>query len=317
MDADRTGLPGPCLIAGCGYAGLRLARRLAPRRPVLVLARTPGSAAALAAEGLAAQAADLDGPEAFEVPPDLGAVVYAVPPGEGEGDLRLRRFLAALGPARPEVLVYLGTTGVYGDTGGRPVDETSSLRPGDPASRRRLAAEIEAAAWAAARGTRSVVLRVAGIYGPGRLPLDRLRAGEPVLRPEDSGPGNRIHVDDLVAACEAALARPVGGPVNVADGHPESLGAFFERVARLAGLPPPRRVDLAGARRELSPGLLAYALSTRQVLTRRLAEDLGVRPVDPETGLRASLAEMGLAGGNPREKKTTAEREGRKEKRKD
>lgn len=297
METQNAASAGPCLIAGCGYVGARLARRLAVRGPVLALVRSPPSAVALAASGLMAQAVDLDGAAAFEAPPDLASVIYlAPPPPPGEGDPRLQRFLAGLGGLRPRTLVYLSTTGVYGDTGGRAVDEASPIAPAEGASQRRVAAESSASAWCAARGVRCVILRVAGIYGPQRLPLERLRAGEPVLRPKDSNPGNRIHVDDLVAACAAALDRPVSGPVNVADGDHRSMGAFMELVARLAGLPPPRRVTLDEARRELSPGMLAFVLASRKVLNRRLVEELGVslRYADPEAGVRASLVEMGL-----------------------
>lgn len=300
MGTGTDAAPGTCLLAGCGYTGARLARRLLPQRPVLALVRSAASAAALEAGGIPARAVDLDARVAFDLPPDLGAVVYLAPPtAAGTGDPRLQGFLAALGGARPRVLVYLSSTGVYGDAGGRPVDEATPPAPADGASRRRLAAEGLAAAWCAGRGVRAVILRVAGIYGPHRLPLERLGRGEPVLRPEDSGPGNRIHVDDLVAACAAALDRPVAGVVNVADGNPEATGAFFERVARLAGLPPPRRVTMAEARRELSPGLLAFLQVSRRVLARRLVEDLGVdlRYADPEAGIRASLEEMGLSTG--------------------
>jgi len=289
---------GTCLIAGCGYTGARLAGRLAGRGPVLALVRSPESAAALAAAGLPAQVVDLDGPGAFQVPADLASVVYLAPPAsQGEGDPRFQRFLEGLAGARPQVLVYTSTTGVYGDTGGLAVDEAAPTAPADGASRRRLAAEDSASAWCAGHGVRCVLLRVAGIYGPQRLPLERLRVGEPVLRPEDSNLGNRIHVDDLVAACEAALVRPVSGAVNVADGDHRSMGAFLELVARLAGLPPPRRVTLAEARRELSPGMLAFLQASRRVLNRRLREDLGVslRYADPEAGVRASLAEMGIS----------------------
>ena len=314
METGSSAASGTCLITGCGYTGARLARRLAGRGPVVALVRSAGSAAALRAADLPAQVVDLDGTGHFDVPRVLASVAYlAPPPPAGEDDPRLRRFLDSLGETRPEVLVYLSTTGVYGDTGGRPVDEGGPTRPADAASRRRLAAEGLASAWCLARGVRCVRLRVAGIYGPGRLPLERLRAGEPVLRPEDSGPGNRIHVEDLVAACEAALERPVAGAVNVADGDTRSLGAFLELVARLAGLPAPRRVTLAEARRELSPGMLAYATASRRVVNRRLTEELGVtlRYPDPEAGVRASLLEMGLAGGRPRGEKPTAEREER------
>ena len=303
--AHPTAVPGgTCLIAGCGYTGVRLARRLTGRLtgsgPVLALVRSAASAAGLTREGIPAVPADLDGAAGFQVPPDLSAVVYLAPPAGPEGeDRRLGRFLATLGEAQPQVLVYVSTTGVYGDTGGAAVDEGAPTAPADERARQRLHAEGQARRWCEARGARCVLLRVAGIYGPGRLPLDRLRRGEPVLRAEDSGPGNRIHVDDLVAACLAALARPVAGVVNVADGCPESMAAFTARVAVLAGLPAPPEITWAEAQDTLSPGLLAFLRESRRVLNARLVGDLGVTPRGPEAGIRDSLREMGLpvAGG--------------------
>lgn len=293
--ATSNGGGGTCLIAGCGYVGARLARRRAARE-VLALVRTSG-AAALAATGIAARAVDFDSPGALEVPPGLASIVYTVPPpSPGTEDPRLQRFLEGLGPARPGVLVYLSTTGVYGDTGGLPVAESSPVAPRDDASRRRLAAETAALTWCESHGVRCVILRVPGIYGPHRLPLDRLERGEPVLRPEDANPSNWIHVDDLVAACAAALDRPVSGVFNVVDGNHASIGAFMEQVAVLAGLPAPRRITLAEARRELSPGLLAYLETSRRVETGRLQASLGlqIRYADLEQGIRQSLKEMGL-----------------------
>jgi nucleoside-diphosphate-sugar epimerase len=141
---------------------------------------------------------------------------------------------------------------------------------------------------------RSVVLRVPGIYGPHRLPLERLRRGEPALRPEDAGPGNRIHVDDLVTACVAAIERPASGVVNVGDGDCSSTTAFLQKTAELAGLPAPELVSLAEARGRISPGLLAYLVESRRVDTRRMRDELGVSPryARLESGIAASLAEM-------------------------
>lgn len=292
--APKHGHQGLCLIAGCGYTGARLARRLTALGTVLALARSQSHAEALAANGIPAMAVDLDGPFAMAIP-NLDAIVYSVPPpSRGTEDPRLQRFLAGLGEAQPAVLVYLSTTGVYGDADGLPVDEDTPPEPGDDAGRRRLAAEETALAWCQARGTRCVVLRVSGIYGPHRLPLERLQSGEPVLWPEASTPGNRIHVDDLVEACVAALLGPAAGRINVADGDHRSIGAFLELVARLAGLPPPRRVTRAEAMQEVSPGMLAYLLVSKRVVNRRLRDELGVslRYADPEAGVRASLVEM-------------------------
>ena len=106
------------------------------------------------------------------------------------------------------------------------------------------------------------MLRVPGIYGPGRLPLERLRRGEPALDPADAGPGNRIHVDDLVAACIAALERPVQGIFNVTDGDPSSTTVFLQRTAALAGLPPPPLVGLAEA-----TGRIAVVTFSRHIIS--------------------------------------------------
>jgi nucleoside-diphosphate-sugar epimerase len=290
-----------CLIVGCGYTGLRLARRLRPGWRVAALARSEVAASRLAAEGLAVLRGDLDAAFAPEQAQALQAAVpgaaiawLAPPPEQGEDDPRLARFLDALGPARPAALLYMSTTGVYGDTGGGTVTEASPVSPANPRSRRRVAAEQTAAAWCAAHGVRHVVLRVPGIYGPGRLPLERLARGEPALRPEDAGPGNRIHVDDLVSACIAALERPVQGIFNVTDGDPASTTEFLGRTAALAGLPPPPLVALADAPGRISPGMLAFLVESRRVDSRRMRVELGVVPRYSrlEDGIAASLAEM-------------------------
>jgi nucleoside-diphosphate-sugar epimerase len=287
-----------CLIAGFGYVGRRLAARLRPDRRIVALVRGAQAVATLQADGIDSIAADLD---AGPLTRDLEAVAHgaaifylAPPPDAGTSDPRVERFLAALGSSRPEVVVYMSTTGVYGDAAGGSVDESSPVAPGNDRSRRRVAAEQAVRAWCDARGVRWVVLRVPGIYGPDRLPLERLQRGEPALRPEDSGPANRIHVDDLVAACVAAIEHPVGGVFNVGDGDHASTTEFLQVTAGLAGLPPPTLVSLAEARGRISPGMLAYLVESRRVDTSRMLNELGVVPRYPSiaSGVAASLAEM-------------------------
>jgi len=286
----------PCLIVGCGYTGRRLARRLQPRWQVSATARSVAAAARLEAEGLRVVRADLDAalaPGALERFADGAAIAYLAPPPDGgTGDPRLARFLEALGSARPAALLYMSTTGVYGDTRGGTVTEDSPLTPSNDRARRRVVAEASARAWCAARAVRCVVLRVPGIYGPGRLPLERLRRGEPALRAEEAGPGNRIHVDDLVEACVAALERPVSGAFNVTDGNPATTTEFLQRTAALAGLPAPPLVALADAAGRISPGMLAFLRESRRVDNRRMRDELGVelRYAQLDDGIAASLA---------------------------
>ena len=297
-----------CLVVGCGYVGARFARQAAGRRPVLGIVRRGPSASGLEAAGVNTMRLDLD--DAHPVlQPSLAAaaagaaVVYLVPPPDhGTSDPRLERFLLLLGDAVPAVLTYVSTTGVYGDTQGALVDEHAPLAPGNDRARRRVAAESVAQAWCAARGVRCVILRVPGIYGPHRLPLERLERGEPALRPEDAGPGNRIHVDDLVASIAAAIDQPgAQGAYNVTDGDPASTTAFLQETAAAAGLPSPRLVPKTEAARHISPGMLAFLLESRRVDNRRLLDELGVRLRYPraQAGILASLAEMRMEEARP------------------
>ncbi|MDZ7644312.1 MAG: NAD-dependent epimerase/dehydratase family protein [Woeseiaceae bacterium] len=242
-------------------------------------------------------ALDLDRPDADDARlPAARTVIYTIaprpesPPGAGEP--RLERFLAAL-PAPPVRFVYLSTSGVYGDCGGALVAETRPVAPQTARARRRVAAETQLAGWCEAHGVERVVLRVPGIYGPGRLGLERLEAGTPVLREADAGPGNRIHVDDLVRAVRAAADLAVVPAVcNVGDGDYRSATWFALRVAELAGLPPPPRVSRAEAARTFDRRRLSFLTESRRLDLARLHDELGVRArfADATDGIRASLA---------------------------
>ena len=290
-----------CLIVGCGYVGTRLARAEGARRSVRAVVRSEASAATLRAEAIDTLQVDFDRggswpSETLRTAAHGAALVYLVPPAEhGDGDARLEAVLQGLGDAAPAVFVYISTTGVYGDTGGAVVDEHTPVAPANARSRRRVAAESLATAWCATRNVRCVVLRVPGIYGPHRLPLERLRRGEPALRPDEAGPGNRIHVDDLVAAIVAAIDRPAAeGVFNVTDGDPSSTTVYLQETARAAGLPAPGLVSRAEAVQRIAPGMLAYLLESRRVDNARMRDELGVQPryTTVQAGVRASLAEM-------------------------
>lgn len=274
------------LVAGAGYAGSRLLEAL-PAGTALGIRRSggPGGRQPLLL-------ADFDG----EIPalPPAAVIVYTVPPPrDGEDDPRLERFLGSLA-AMPRRVVYFSTTGVYGDCGGALVDENRALAPRTARGRRRRAAEAHLDEWCGARGVELTVLRVPGIYGPGRLGLERLRDGEPVLCREESGPGNRIHVADLVTcAVAAADPRRPPGVYNVGDGDYRSAAEFAADVAKLAGLPPPREIPLAEARRVFSAMRLSFLDESRRVDVTRMRAVLGVAPryADPLDGIRASLDE--------------------------
>jgi len=283
------------LLAGCGYVGARLAAQLLPLGPVIALTRGAANAAALRARGLDAERWDLDAPD--PPPPSLArpAVLYYLipPPAVGTTDPRLARAFASLA-APPVQFVYLSTTGVYGDTGGGRVDEDSPLHPMTERAQRRVDAERQVRAWCEARGVPWTILRVPGIYGPGRLPLDRLRRGEPTIRHAEAGFSSRIHVDDLVEACVLAGALPVaaGRIYNVTDGNSATMTEYFERVAALAGLPAPPLVSRAEAERVLSPALMSFLAESRRIDSGRIRRELGFQPryADLRLGILSSLS---------------------------
>lgn len=290
----------PLLVVGYGYLGKRLVRRcIAESRPVAVLTRSGAHAPELERLGVPHQILDLDkGARALALDTGGRAVVYTAPPGGDSGDTRLEGLLGALCPA-PARVVYISTSGVYGDCAGRLVDEDAPLNPGSERARRRVAAENAVSDWAGRTGGDWTVLRVPGIYGPHRLSLAALSAGEPYLAVDEASPGNRIHVDDLVSCCLASAdhAGP-NGPINVGDGNPMSATVFAQALARAAGLPPPPLVSRDKAPGVISPGRWSFLSESRQLDTRRMRDELGVTPryPDPVRGLEACLREMAANG---------------------
>ncbi len=284
------------LIVGCGDIGERIGQRLlTDGHEVLGVVRTPASARRIEAAGIIPLCIDLD--YSKPAPEDLAAcegVCYLVPPPrEGEGEPRLQRLLTALPAQGLTRVIYISTTGVYGDCEGAWVDEDWPPRPQTPRARRRLEAEQTLTVWATARGVAAIILRVPGIYGPGRLPLERLRRGSPLVRPEQAPYSNRIHADDLAAICVAALYRGQAGAIyNCCDDQPTTMTDYFLRIADYAGLPHPPFIDLYEAETTLGPAMASFLMESRRLRNDRLKTHLGVRLQYPdlEAGLSALFA---------------------------
>lgn len=283
------------LIAGCGYTGRRLAPALAQHYDVTALVRTPSSAAELAALQIRGAVLDLDRVKPNSVIPERleqEAIIYLVPPPSfGESDLRLDRFLQ-LATVPPKTFVYVSTTGVYGDSEGRLVDESTPVNPRTDRARRRVSAEEMTRVWCTERRVRRVVLRAPGIYGPGRLPLERMRKGEAVVREDEAGISNRIHVEDLASACLAAVMNPEArGVYNITDGNSISATTFVRKVAELANLPDPPQVSMVEAQLTFTPERLSFLNESRRVSNERMLKHLGVKLkyADYVEGIRASL----------------------------
>jgi nucleoside-diphosphate-sugar epimerase len=218
---------------------------------------------------------------------------FAPPPGSGVTDPRLESLVSAMTPSKPpRRVVLISTTGVYGDCRGDWVTEERPPNPLAPRAARRLAAENTLRRWSQASGVPIVILRVPGIYARGRLPVERLRAGEPVLREEESPFSNRIHADDLARVCVAAAHRDHPHDLyNVSDGHPTTMTDYFYRVADVLGLARPPAVTLEEARRRLGEGMLSYLAESKRIDNRRMREELGVELMYPDlaSGLAACV----------------------------
>ena len=282
------------LIIGYGDIGQRVATLCLQRGwRVNALTRQVVAARQLSAQGLIGYAGDLDHPETLSALPTADSLVFyfAPPPPYGTDEPRLRTFLSAIPLASPpRKIIYISTSGVYGDHHGAWVSETSPVNPGTDRARRRLAAENLLREWEPRSGTPAVILRVGGIYGPGRLPVERLRQGAPVLREQECGYTNRIHADDLATVCMAAAERG-HGVYNVSDGHPSTMTDYFSRVADLYGLPQPTQISLEQAQRQLGKEMLSYLAESRRLDNRRMLNELGINLRYPTLvdGLAASL----------------------------
>ncbi len=278
------------LIIGCGDIGRRIAR-IAQRKgeSVSALVRTTQSRSELQKLGIHVIQADLDDEiEALDV--DGVRVVYlAPPPRTGAEDWRMRHLLNAI-TGSPETFLYLSTTGVYGDCNGEWVDESRPAAPVADRARRRLHAEQQLITAATQHGWHYVIMRVAGIYGAQRLPLQRIKERQPVLCADPAPFTNRIHEDDLAEIALGLLEMGGSGEIyNVTDGHPGTMSDYFTTVARYAGLPQPPEIDMRQAESEMSAGMMSYLRESRRISNRKMVDLLGakLRYATLEDGLKA------------------------------
>jgi nucleoside-diphosphate-sugar epimerase len=270
------------LIIGCGDVGLRLAKALRGRSRIYALTHSLDRFPTLRAEGIVPVSGDLDHPETLIRIAGLAqdVVHLAPPPSSGTRDTRTINLIRALakGGSLPQRLVYISTSGVYGDCGGDVIDETRRARPSSDRARRRLDAETQIRGWGAETGAQVSILRVPGIYSTGRLPIARLKAGTPALAPERDPYTNHIHADDLARIVLAALARGRGGRAyNASDDCWMKMSEYFDMVARQFNLPCPPRLSWEDAQTQLPESLLSFMRESRRLANGRLKKELRVR----------------------------------------
>jgi nucleoside-diphosphate-sugar epimerase len=285
-------------VAGCGDIGLRTAA-LAKSHGIEVtgLVRSSERAERVAEAGISVITGNLDDASPLKGLNLSGSMaLYCVPPpGGGISDPRAVIFCQALDRGNePEKLVYLSTSGVYGDCGEALVTEETPPTPQSARAKRRLAAEQTFLNWGAERGVTIVILRVTGIYGPGRIPMDKILGKHPLLNEQESCLTNRIHADDLAEVCLAALLKGEHGDVyNVSDGEASTMTSYFNAIADMLGVSRAPQVSLAEARSVMTPLMYSYMTESRRVDNRKMLERLGIKLRYPtlQKGLEAIFPE--------------------------
>lgn len=280
---------------GLGYSAQRLARILAAEGwRISGTARSREGANAIAAQGYDSFLFDGSAPSS-EVALALATathVLISVPPGDAdpvlrhhEKDLRTAPSLSWVG--------YLSTLGVYGDSQGAWIDETAPTDATSLRGRRRIAAETQWLTLGADLDVPTTIFRLAGIYGPGRSAIDRLREGTAHRIVKPGQVFNRIHVDDIAASVAAAMTAPAKSCIyNVTDDEPAPPQDVVVYAAGLIGVAPPPEIPFEQA--QLSPMAASFYADNKRVSNARLHQELGVTLKFPtyREGLRAVLAEL-------------------------
>lgn len=257
------------LSLGHGYSASALAARLIPMGwTVIGTCRDPARADGLRAAGV----------EPLVWPADLTPAlsrathILASAAPDAAGDPFLQLAAKVLRAARPVWVGYLSTTAVYGDHQGGWVDETTPVNPGSVRARQRVLAEAQ---WLET-GLPVHIFRLAGIYGPGRGPFEKVRDGSArrIIKPGQVF--SRIHVADIAEALLASIARPNPGAIyNLCDDDPAPPEDVLSYAAHLLGLPAPPAVPYDQA--EMSPMARSFYAESKRVRNDRIKTELGVR----------------------------------------
>ena len=275
-------------IIGCGDIGQRVAKcyfqNKKPKTSICINAvvRTELSKNLCEKQGIKTFLLDLDhlGNKAINFGKqikDNHLFYFVPPPNTGRTDTRLQQFLASLSE-QPKRIILISTTGVYGDSKGKWINEKAAIKPQAERAYRRLSAEHLLQQWAQTHKKEYIILRVAGIYAKDRLPLARLKKGLPVVNQAEAGWTNRIHADDLAMICQLAMESDITNEIyNVTDGHPSTMTDYFNQVADYAGLERPPQISLQQAEEVLSEGMLSYLRESRRISNQKILDQLGVK----------------------------------------
>ncbi len=278
------------LIAGCGDVALRTIPLLRGHYRLYALVRNPAKSSRLRSLGVTSILGDLDDRNSLSrIAGLVNVVLHFAPPtttppmtrGGREGlplDTRTRHLLSALSCGTlPRQLIYISTSGVYGDCDGNVVSETRSVNPQNSRTQLRVSAENQIRAWAKHHQVNASILRVPGIYSAERLPLERLRAGSPVIMAEQDSYSNHIHADDLARIVVAALRRARPNRVyHAVDDDEIKMGDYFDVIADAFNLPRPPRLSRTDVQRAVSPVMWSFMNESRRLTNARMKRELKV-----------------------------------------
>lgn len=273
----KIGLP-RLLLLGCGDVGMRMLPLLRERFRVFAVTSQADRQSALRDAGAIPILANLDQPQTLARLTRLAPMIVHLAPPQSDGltDRRTRNLCAIL-PEQASV-VYVSTSGVYGDCGGRLIDETQPVNPVNMRARRRVDAERTLRAWAVRAHGRLAILRVPGIYASDRLPLERLAKGTPALIDIDDVYTNHIHADDLACIIATTLFRLQPNRVyHTVDDSDMKMAAYFDAVADAFSMQRPPRLPRTELREKVSPMLLSFMSESRRLSNRRMKQELGIR----------------------------------------
>lgn len=200
---------------------------------------------------------------------------FAPPPSTGSQDTSLFSFLQNFKGDKLKKAMLISTTGVYGHCDGEWIDEAQPLLPKVDRAKRRIDAEKQMQNFCQSNNIDYSIFRVAGLYGPEKLPLKRLQKQEPILSIDQSPWSNRIHLEDLAQMCFLASRKKLGQQIyNLTDGHPTTMSDFFIQVAKSRGLTEPEQISFADAEKQLSKGMMSYLNESKRIKNTAILRDL-------------------------------------------
>ncbi|HQT27576.1 MAG TPA: NAD-dependent epimerase/dehydratase family protein, partial [Burkholderiales bacterium] len=252
------------------------------------LSHSPERFDMLREEGITPIYGDLDRSESLSRIAGIAHTVLHLAPPQNHGklDIRTRNLLAALIKCSilPYRMVYISTTGVYGDCSGECAPETRPVRPQTARALRRLDAEKRIRRWGRECGVSVSILRVPGIYSKERISLSRLEM--PVLQESDDVYTNHIHAEDLAGVVASAIERGASGRIyNVCDDSSMKMGDYFDLLADRLGFPHPERMPRTELREKLSETMYSFMSESRRLCNRRMKGELGVRLKYPKVSV--------------------------------